>query len=136
MISERLLRRFYPDDRWNGTKHFYDWVRECTTPSTILLNLGAGPASKQRDRQFKGETVDWRTQFSDELYVGIDTFRECVDAWYTGALQRIIFNRPKEMNDITRQLTSVLAGYAWDRENIFVKSPKRTMSAVEAWCAP
>jgi len=38
------------------------------------------------------------------------------------------------MNDITRQLTSVLAGYAWDRENIFVKSPKRTMKTVEQWC--
>jgi len=87
------------------------------------------------DRQFKGETVDWETQFSKELYVGIDTFRECVDAWYTGALQRIIFNRPKEMNDITRQLTSVLAGYAWDRSNIFVQSPKRTMRTVDAWCA-
>lgn len=87
------------------------------------------------DRQFKGETVDWEKEFSQELYVGIDTFRECVDAWYTGALQRIIFNRPKEMTDVTRQLTSVLAGYAWDRENIFVKSPKRTMRTVDEWCA-
>jgi len=87
------------------------------------------------DRQFKGETVDWETEFSKELYVGIDTFRECVDAWYTGALQRIIFNRPKDMTDVTRQLTSVLAGYAWDRSNIFVKSPKRTMRTVDEWCA-
>jgi flavin-dependent dehydrogenase len=86
------------------------------------------------DRKFKGEPVDWENEFSKELYVGIDTFRECVDAWYTGALQRIIFGRPKEMNDITRQLTSVLAGYAWDRDNIFVKSPKRTMKTVEEWC--
>jgi flavin-dependent dehydrogenase len=87
------------------------------------------------DRQFKGETVDWETEFSQELYVGINAFRECVDAWYTGALQRIIFNRPKEMNDITRQLTSVLAGYAWDRSNMFVKTPKRTMDTVDRWCA-
>lgn len=87
------------------------------------------------DRQFKGERVDWETEFSKELYVGIDAFRECVDAWYTGALQRIIFNRPKGMNDVTRQLTSILAGYAWDRDNIFVKSPKRTMRVVEEWCA-
>lgn len=86
-------------------------------------------------RHLNGEKVDWQKEFSEELYVGIDTFRECVDAWYTGALQRIIFNRPKEMNDITRQLTSVLAGYAWDRENPFVRSPKRTMAAVDAWCA-
>jgi flavin-dependent dehydrogenase len=88
------------------------------------------------DRQFKGESVDWETEFSKELYVGIDTFRECVDAWYTGALQRIIFNRPKEINDVTRQLTSVLAGYAWDKTNMFVKTPKRTMNTVDRWCAP
>jgi flavin-dependent dehydrogenase len=87
------------------------------------------------DRQLKGGAVDWENEFSKELYVGIDTFRECVDAWYTGALQRIIFNRPKGMNDVTRQLTSVLAGYAWDRDNMFVKSPKRTMKAVDELCA-
>lgn len=87
------------------------------------------------DRQFKGERVDWQKEFVEELYVGIDAFRECVDAWYTGALQRIIFNRPPGMNDITRQLTSMLAGYAWDRSNPFVATPKRTMSAVEKWCA-
>ncbi len=85
------------------------------------------------DRQFKGEAVDWQKEFSDELYVGIDTFRECVDAWYRGALQNIIFKRPKEMNDVTRQLTSVLAGYAWDRSNMFVKSPRRTMDTIDRW---
>lgn len=87
------------------------------------------------DRNFKGESVDWNKEFVEELYVGIDTFRECVDAWYTGALQRIIFNRPKGLTDVSRQLTSVLAGYAWDRENMFVKSPKRTMHTVDEWCA-
>ncbi|HRE43747.1 MAG TPA: NAD(P)/FAD-dependent oxidoreductase [Terricaulis sp.] len=85
------------------------------------------------DRQFKGEAVDWQKEFSDELYVGIDTFRECVDAWYRGSLQNIIFKRPKEMNDVTRQLTSVLAGYAWDRSNMFVKSPRRTMDTIDRW---
>jgi flavin-dependent dehydrogenase len=101
---------------------------------TIALK-SAHLATDLIDRKFKGEPVDWENEFSKELYVGIDTFRECVDSWYSGALQRIIFGRPKEMNDITRQLTSVLAGYAWDRDNIFVKSPKRTMKTVEEWCA-
>lgn len=102
---------------------------------TIALK-SAHLATNLVDRQLKGEAVDWESEFTKELYVGIDAFRECVDAWYTGALQRIIFGRPEGMNDITRQLTSLLAGYAWDRENIFVKSPKRTMRAVEQWCDP
>jgi flavin-dependent dehydrogenase len=101
---------------------------------TIALK-SASLAAGLIDRQFKGEAVDWETEFSKELYVGIDAFRECVDAWYSGVLQQIIFNRPKELNDVTRQLTSLLAGYAWDRENMFVRSPKRTMRTVAEWCA-
>ena len=95
----------------------------------------ASLAANLIDRQFKGETVDWQKEFAEELYVGIDTFRACVDAWYTGALQRIIFNRPKTMNDVTRQLTSVLAGYAWDRKNMFVRQPRRAMHTEDEWCA-
>lgn len=102
---------------------------------TIALK-SASLAAGALDRQLRGQAVDWRREFVDELYLGIETFRECVDSWYSGALQRIIFNRPEKMNDVTRQLTSVLAGYAWDRNNIFVQSPKRTMRMVDAFCAP
>lgn len=88
------------------------------------------------DRQLRGESVDWEKEFSEELYVGIDAFRACVDAWYTGALQRIIFNRPKHMTDVTRMLTSVLAGYAWDRSNLLVKEPRRFLRVVDELCTP
>ncbi|MET0182281.1 MAG: NAD(P)/FAD-dependent oxidoreductase [Caulobacterales bacterium] len=87
------------------------------------------------DREFRGETVDWQKEFTDELYVGIETFRACVAAWYDGSLQRIIFGRPKEMNDVTRMLTSVLAGYAWDRKNSIVKAPVRFLRVVDELCA-
>ena len=53
----------------------------------------------------------------------------------TAALQRIIFNRPDGMKDVTRQLTSVLAGYAWDRENMFVREPRRSLRIVDGLCA-
>ncbi|HVZ99884.1 MAG TPA: NAD(P)/FAD-dependent oxidoreductase [Caulobacterales bacterium] len=87
------------------------------------------------DREFRGEQVDWQREYVEELYVGIDSFRTFVTAWYTGALQRIIFNRPRAMTDITRMLTSVLAGYAWDRSNRFVSEPQRFMRIVEELCA-
>lgn len=101
---------------------------------TIALK-SASLAANLIDREFRGEAVDWKREFSDELYVGIETFRSCVESWYDGSLQRIIFNRPKHMTDITRMLTSVLAGYAWDRENHFVKEPKRFMRIVDGLCA-
>lgn len=101
---------------------------------TIALK-SASLAAGVLNRQLRGEAVDWQKEFVEELYVGIETFRECVDSWYSNTLQRIIFNRPEKMNDVTRQLTSVLAGYAWDRNNIFVQAPKRTMRMVDAFCA-
>lgn len=57
MVSERLLRRFYPDDTRNGTVAFYQWVREHIGPSTQLLNLGAGPPTGTPIRVFKGEVA-------------------------------------------------------------------------------
>jgi flavin-dependent dehydrogenase len=88
------------------------------------------------DRILRGGAVDWQREFVDELYVGIETFRACVDAWYDGSLQRIIFNRPRELNDVSRQITSVLAGYAWDRANPFVRSPRRFLRLVDEICSP
>ncbi len=85
------------------------------------------------DRQLNGETVDWQKDFSDELYVGIDTFRACVSTWYDESLQRIIFNKPAEANDIVRHLTSVLAGYAWDRSNPIVQQPDRYLKTVDRY---
>lgn len=57
MVSERLLRRFYPDDSRNGTVAFYGWVRQHLGPATELLNLGAGPPTGTPIRAFKGEVA-------------------------------------------------------------------------------
>ncbi len=99
---------------------------------TIALK-SAQLATALVDRQLNGETVDWQKDFSDELYVGIDTFRACVSTWYDESLQRIIFNKPAEANDIVRHLTSVLAGYAWDRNNPIVQQPNKYLRTVDRY---
>jgi flavin-dependent dehydrogenase len=101
---------------------------------TIALK-SASLAAGLIDRHFRGEPVDWDAEFVSELYVGIETFRACVEAWYTGSLQRIIFNRPTTLNDATRMLTSVLAGYAWDPRNALVRQPKRFLRLVDEYSA-
>lgn len=101
---------------------------------TIAMK-SASLSTKLIDQELRGETVNWQRDFVDELYVGIETFRACVEAWYTGRLQRIIFNKPQELNDITRMLTSILAGYAWDRSNTIVREPKRMLELIENLCA-
>jgi len=57
MVSERLLRRFYPDETRNATLAFYGWVREHIGPRTELLNLGAGPPTGTPIRVFKGDVA-------------------------------------------------------------------------------
>lgn len=102
---------------------------------TIALK-SASLASALVNRVLDGETVDWEQDFVRELYVGIETFRACVEAWYSGRLQRIIFSRPAEPNDATRMLTAVLAGYAWDQSNAIVREPKRFLRLLDELSAP
>ncbi|WP_084419726.1 NAD(P)/FAD-dependent oxidoreductase [Henriciella litoralis] len=82
------------------------------------------------DRQLKGLPADWEKDFSAELKVGVNAFRACVNAWYTGLLQRLIFMDSRN-EDISRHFTSILAGYAWDRKNPIVQDPKRFFSLMD-----
>jgi len=102
---------------------------------TIALK-SATMASCLLDRQLRGETVNWESEFSEPLKVGVETFRAHVQAWYDGALQRIIFNRPAEDTKVTSYLTSVLAGYAWDTTNPIVREPVRFLNVVDRLCEP
>jgi SAM-dependent methyltransferase len=63
MISEALARRYYPDDRKNGTRLFYSWIGEELHPHTRALNIGAGPETKSAARNMKSRV---------QTLVGID----------------------------------------------------------------
>ncbi len=97
---------------------------------TIAMR-SASLAAQVLDRQLRGAPVDWRTDYEMPLQIGIDTFRAYVEAWYDFTLQEIIFGNPKVDSFVTRMITSVLAGYAWDRQNPFVREPKRYLSMVQ-----
>jgi flavin-dependent dehydrogenase len=68
------------------------------------------------DRQFRGERVDWEGEFAEPLSYGVETFRAFVTTWYDTSLQDIIFYANKQP-EVKRMICSVLAGYAWDKEN-------------------
>ena len=87
------------------------------------------------DRQLKGGAVDWQAEFSDALKPGVESFRAYVQAWYDGSLQRIIFNRPMADTKVTSYITSVLAGYAWDKTNPAVREPVRFLKIIDQVCA-
>jgi flavin-dependent dehydrogenase len=82
------------------------------------------------DRQFKGEKVDWMADFEEPLKIGVNAFRSYVETWYDGSLQEIIFAQPKRATDVKKMIIAVLAGYAWDTSNPFVKDPRRHLASV------
>ncbi|MEX1200734.1 MAG: NAD(P)/FAD-dependent oxidoreductase [Methylophaga sp.] len=82
------------------------------------------------NQQLQGGTPDWQQQFVFPLQQGVNTFREFVEGWYDGRLQDVIFTTQKNA-PVKRMISSILAGYAWDIENPFVKDSKRLTALAE-----
>lgn len=100
---------------------------------TIALksaSLAAGAAH----RHLSGEAVDWKAEFETPLMNGVEVFRAFVQAWYTGELQYIIMNQPAEANKLKSMIISILAGYVWDQDNLFVQNPQRYLKLVKQLC--
>lgn len=95
----------------------------------------ASMAAALLQRQFAGESVDWQKEYGAPLRAGVDTFRAFVESWYAGGFQRIIFHQDQQP-EIRRMIASILAGYAWDQNNPFVKETARRLAALEALCTP
>jgi SAM-dependent methyltransferase len=56
--TQKLLKRYYSDPKYDGTGLFYEWVRSIAKPSDHVLNLGAGPATNSPQRCLKGEVAE------------------------------------------------------------------------------
>lgn len=80
-------------------------------------------------KQFKGEAADWQREFAEPLMVGVNTFRTYVNGWYDGRFQDVIYADNRNA-DISRMLSSILAGYAWDMENPYVEKSERRLNAL------
>ncbi len=57
MVSEALRRRFYPPGFPDGARLLWDWVRRSVDRSSVVLNLGAGPPTREPVRIIKGEVA-------------------------------------------------------------------------------
>ena len=77
-------------------------------------------AAKLVCRQLEGEAIDWQEEYMKIMMKGVDTFRTYVMAWYNGDLQDIFFSTGHN-EKFKKQICSVLAGYVWDDDNLFVK---------------
>ena len=86
------------------------------------------------ERRFAGETVDWFSEYAEPLKIGVDTFRAFVESWYRGGFQRIVFHQ-NQPTEIRRMISAILAGYAWDESNPYVREPRRRLAALEELCS-
>jgi flavin-dependent dehydrogenase len=96
---------------------------------TIALK-SASLAAGLLPRHLKGEKVDWNEEYAQPLMVGVDTFRTFVESWYEGTLQEIIMNNPESQSEFGQMIISILAGYAWDTDNLFVKRGSRLLPLI------
>ncbi|MGB5965298.1 MAG: NAD(P)/FAD-dependent oxidoreductase [Sulfurimonadaceae bacterium] len=98
--------------------------------SGVTLALESGSkAADMTIREFKGEAVDWQVDYQDYMMIGVDVFREYVEAWYDGRLQGILFSKAPGSMKIESKVVSVLSGYVWDTKNMFVKTPTEAVNA-------
>lgn len=77
----------------------------------------------------KGQKVDFQKQYADELMIGVNAFRTYVNGWYSGVFQDVIYTN-NENQDIKRQICSILAGYAWDKNNPYAMRSDAALAAV------
>ncbi|CUU78206.1 geranylgeranyl reductase family [Campylobacter hyointestinalis] len=84
-------------------------------------------------RKIRGENVDFKVEYEDELMIGVNAFRTYVEGWYSGVFQDVIYAKNKNIK-IKRNISSILAGYAWDKSNPFVTRSDEALKAVYGYC--
>ena len=99
---------------------------------TIAMK-SASLAADILDRQFKNEAVDWNKDYAEPLQRGVDTFRVYVDAWYDGRFQDVIFHQNPNP-EIKAMISAILAGYAWDEKNPYVKNARTRFDTLVELC--
>ncbi|MEP0355413.1 NAD(P)/FAD-dependent oxidoreductase [Paraglaciecola sp.] len=99
---------------------------------TIAMRSAASAATLL-DRQLSGETIDWQTEYEVPLRKGIEVFKTFVMSWYDTSFQNVIFFQDEE-SEVKPMITSILAGYAWDETNPFVKSSTRGIRMLTKLC--
>ncbi len=87
-------------------------------------------AAKLIEKEFKGESVDWETEYEEPVRFGIDVFKTYVEAWYDTTLHKIFFT-PNQMDEFRQQICSILAGYVWDKKNPCVNRYKTILQTLE-----
>lgn len=86
-------------------------------------------------RQLQGSLVDWENEYAKPLKFGVDTFRCFVEAWYDESFQNVVYHDQHD-DAVRRMISSILAGYAWDKKNPYVEKSVRRLNVLAQICQP
>ena len=118
----RSSEKFF-GDRYVLTGNTTEFLDPVFSSGVAFATQSGLRAAKLVEQELNEEKVDWQKDYTNFIEEGIDVFRTYVKEWYTGNLQKIFFH--VNINPLMKkQLTSVLAGYVWDKENPFVRKHK------------
>lgn len=84
-------------------------------------------------RELAGEEVDWHHEFSLPLRKGITAFHSFVKGWYDTRFQNVVFYK-QQQPEIKAMICSILAGYAWDTNNPYVRDSERRLNVLAELC--
>ena len=86
-------------------------------------------AAELLGRQLLGGHADWEKEFAVPLSTGVDAWRVYVEGWYDGRFQDVMFTT-RDNPQVRRLICSILAGFAWDTGNPFVRRPEQGLAAL------
>ncbi|MGQ4277287.1 NAD(P)/FAD-dependent oxidoreductase [Pseudidiomarina sp. E22-M8] len=84
-------------------------------------------------QQLNGAKVDWEQDYTLPLRKGISTFRSFVKGWYDTRFQDVIFYQ-QQQPEVKTMICSILAGYAWDTDNPYVRESERRLRVLVELC--
>lgn len=84
-------------------------------------------------RQLNGEAVDWELEYSVPMRKGISTFHTFVKGWYDTRFQDVIYYQ-QQQSEVKEMICSILAGYAWDESNPYVRESDRRLNVLAELC--
>jgi flavin-dependent dehydrogenase len=114
--------RFYGDG-FVLTGNVTEFLDPVFSSGVTLATVSSQIAGKLVVEKLNGRQIDWENEYMKIMMQGVDTFRSYVMAWYEGTLDTIFFAENQDPV-IKSQICSVLAGYVWDLDNVYVKNHK------------
>ncbi|RDU56712.1 NAD(P)/FAD-dependent oxidoreductase [Helicobacter sp. MIT 99-5507] len=79
------------------------------------------------------QNVDMKKEYEEPLMFGINSFRTYVEGWYDGKFQDVIYTKI-ENHKVKRQICSILAGYAWDKNNPYATRSDEALDVLAKFC--